>query len=74
LGDTFIDGVTGINIKAKSPNDLVKSIKYLYLNPSEGLRLGHNAQELTQRVHDSKKNSLKILEIYNKIISHDRKI
>lgn len=74
MGDTFIDGETGINITAKSPEHLAECIKYLYDNPSEISRMGLNARELTKSTHDSKKNSLKVLDIYYKILNHDRQI
>lgn len=74
MGDTFIDGETGINITAKSPKHLSECIKYLYDNPSEISRMGINAHELTKSTHDSKKNSIKILDIYYKILNHDRQI
>jgi len=68
MKDTIIDKKTGICIEAKNPKALVDAIEYFYLNPKEIKRMGKSAYKLAMKNFDSKKNALKVLQIYNKLI------
>lgn len=64
LPDTLVDGVTGIAIKAGDSLDLAQAIEKLVENPTLRKSMGLEAKRLASDNFDIKKNSRKILSLY----------
>ena len=67
--DTFIDGETGINIEAGSPEQIARALRYLAEHPTERQRMGHKARELALRNFDASKNAGMVLDLYRRVLS-----
>jgi glycosyltransferase involved in cell wall biosynthesis len=65
--DTFIDGVTGIRIRAQDPTAIAEVIRRLSADRSEVRQLGQSARRLAEKNFDSGKNAVRILEIYRRV-------
>lgn len=68
LKDTISDGITGLVIREKDKIDLAKKIIFLYLNSNKKDEMGINAFKNAHKNFDSKKNAMKVYQIYEKII------
>lgn len=68
LKDTIIDGVTGLVIKEKNKEDLAEKILYFYSNPLKIESMGMSAFNSAHENFNSQKNSMKIYDIYQRII------
>lgn len=69
--DTFIDGVTGINVSAKDAVQLADAIEYMYTHESERLSMGERAQELAKKNFDAKLNAESVLSLYRSCVKAD---
>jgi glycosyltransferase involved in cell wall biosynthesis len=66
--DTFVDRQTGLKIQARSPEDIVRAIRYLLDHPSERAALGRTARKLAETEFDARRNALTVLELYRGLI------
>ncbi|MBS1604121.1 MAG: glycosyltransferase family 4 protein [Bacteroidetes bacterium] len=69
LPDTFIDGVTGLAVKAKDAASLQTAIRKMYDYPDDLIAMGKGAYQLARANFDSKVNSAKVLELYKSVLS-----
>lgn len=66
--DTILNGVTGLTIPPRSPDQLAHAIMTMYSNPLEREQMGKNAKKLAQQNFDIKKNALKMLDVYRSLL------
>lgn len=66
--DMIIDGETGLCIEPRNVEALVGAIEYFCSRPSEIKRMGECAHQLALDSFNTKKNALKVLEIYKAFI------
>lgn len=64
IGDTFIDGVTGVAIADGSIQNLCNAYKFFCNNPNSISSMGEAAYELANKNFDINKNSKKLYKIY----------
>lgn len=69
--DTIICNVTGICIKEKNALALADAIEKLYLDRTLLYSMGEESYKLANLLYNSKKNSLEIYDIYNKLIDKE---
>lgn len=69
LEDTVINKETGICVTPKNANEIADAIEYFFKNPSEIKRMGENAYQLALKNFDVKKNALKMLNVYHKLLN-----
>jgi glycosyltransferase involved in cell wall biosynthesis len=51
MGDTIVDGVTGLAVRPREPRQLAEAILSLYANPERRAELGRNAAQLVLGVY-----------------------
>jgi len=66
--DTFIDGVTGLQIRERDPESLYGAIKKMYDNPSLIIDMGEQAYQLAVTNFNSERNAKKMLAIYESLL------
>lgn len=69
VGDTIIDGVTGLCIKPKDVQALADAIEYLYNNKKKRNEMGEKAYRFALKNFNSKENALKMFDVYKQILS-----
>ncbi|HEY8388163.1 MAG TPA: glycosyltransferase, partial [Parasegetibacter sp.] len=67
--DTFIPGVTGLQVTPGDVGAIVEAIKRFYLQEDLKTTLGTGALELAKENFDSKKNATAMLEIYREMLA-----
>ena len=68
MGDTFIDGETGLKYLSSDYKDLANKIMYLYDNPKIRSDMGEKAFALADKNFDQIINAEKVLKKYQEII------
>lgn len=66
--DTIIDGVTGICINEKNPQQLADSIEIVYTDRDLLLNMGQQSFILATNLYNSTKNSTEVYNLYLKLI------
>jgi len=64
LEDTLLNGFTGIAVSPKNPAELAEAIMFYFQNPKIRAEAGINARHLAHKNFNSKRNSLKIHDLY----------
>tara|TARA_Y100000768_G_scaffold302854_1_gene236756 strand:- start:19364 stop:20569 length:1206 start_codon:yes stop_codon:yes gene_type:complete len=67
--DTFIPNETGIHVEPRSIKAIEHAIEYMIDNPADYNNMQFKAFDLAQKNFDIKKNSKKLLSLYNEIIN-----
>ena len=65
--DTFIPGETGVQVPARNPEALASAIERLSQHRDEVRRMGGAALRLARENFDSRKNALRVLEVYERL-------
>lgn len=66
--DTFVPGETGIKVSAKSPEQLALAILYFCENRGALVEMGANAKRLSDKFYSQVENSIKVLNVYKKLL------
>ncbi len=66
------DNETGLTFEPGNSYDLSSKIKYLNDNPDNSLKMGENARLFVEQKLNAKKYYLKIMQIYNTVIKHNK--
>jgi glycosyltransferase involved in cell wall biosynthesis len=67
--DTIQDNITGICIREKNANELADAIEILYKDRKLLEKFGENSYKQAHELFDSKKNSLKVYQIYQNLLT-----
>lgn len=65
--DTIVDGVTGLTVRSRQPQELADAIMSLYVDPQKRLELGRNARQLAMANFDAEENAMKVLGVYGDV-------
>lgn len=68
MGDTIVDGVTGLAVRPREPRQLAEAILSLYANPERRAELGRNAAQLARTHFDADGNAMKVLGVYREAV------
>ena len=68
MGDTIVDGVTGLAVRPREPRRLAEAILSLYANPEKRAELGRNAARLAHTHFDADGNALRVLGVYREAV------
>lgn len=68
IGDTIIDGETGICVEPKDARGLAEGIEHLYNRRDEMRRMGESAYRLAMKNFSIQENARRVLEIYRRYI------
>jgi len=66
--DTILNGVTGLTIPPRSPDQLAEAIMTMYGDPLKRKQMGENAKKLAQENFDITKSAQKMLALYRSLV------
>lgn len=69
LGDTLVDGVTGLAVRPRAPRQLAEAILFMYANPEQRAAMGRQAADLAKTHFDASANAAQVLAVYRQVIA-----
>lgn len=68
IPDQIVDGYNGFLVTPKSPSEIAKKIFWLFENPDDAKRMGHNARKTVEEKFDIKNRVKTIITFYEKLL------